>query len=242
MKRSTQDDGTVRCTNRLLLMIFISIAIQTIIYIGIGIGLFVVYDTHRHDINQLGSVPWGDMARDIKTTYLNMDKNAINDILTNSKNLTQKANLLIHTRGDPMLNKIDTVVAKAVRNTDLLDTAREIMYDTKKPLKEIVQLIDHSMTIDVKQIKYYLLQITKEMETIKVNKMIASISKIFKQVEASMTKENMDELTSFLHKFNHLLSQENTKLVHDLAEDADHSVQSINRLFKLFDTVKQSSV
>lgn len=242
MGRKSEDDGTIKCTNRLLLMIFLSITIQTFITCGVGIGLYIAYDNHRSDLNELGSVPWGDMANDLKSQYLNMDKNALNDIIKNSKNITHKANLLVHTHVETLAEDVSEITGKVKDNTDLFDVARVMMYDLKKPIAEAVKLIDHKNTMDLKEMRSILKKLVTQMDAIQINKLIVLIEDVLQGMKDNITPETISDIVNMIDKLNKAFNNKNTKLVHDLAEDADNSVKSINKLFSLFESVKKTPV
>lgn len=229
-----KDDGTVKCTNRLLIMIFVSLTLQTIIAIGLGAGLYMAYDNHRDDLNQLGAVPWGAMANDLKSQYMQMDKNAVSDIMKNAKNLTEKANTLVHTHGEDISSDLNTLTTKAVRNVDMVDMVRKMMLDVNKPLSEIVKLIDHKNTVDIKKLRETLLDFVTELDALHINKLILLSEELVEQLKTSLSPETIQDIGEIIDKANKLMNTENSKLVHDLAADADSSVRSINKLFSIF--------
>jgi hypothetical protein len=233
------DDGTIKCTNRLLMLIFIAIALQTILVVGLAVGLYIAYDNHKDTFHELGAVPWGNMAQDLKSQYMNMDKDAVNEIISNSKNLTQKANLLVHMHADTVATDVNILTKKAVQNTDLIDVVRTMLYDMKKPINELVQLIDRKNTIDIQSIREMLLKFTSKLDAMQLNRLLGLVETLLKHLEESLTPETFKEIGDIIDKIDGFMNNENSKLVHDLAEDADHSVKSINKLFSLFENVNK---
>ena len=59
---------------------------------------------------------------------------------------------------------------------------------------------------------------------------------------SQLTPGALQDVQDIIDKLNKFMSNENTKLVHDLAEDADSSVKSINKLFHMFGSVKKSKL
>lgn len=227
------------CITRLLTIITVLISLQTISMTIIIYGIYTVYDNHRHDLKALGSVPWGEMARQISEQYMSMDKNAINNIITNSNNLTQKANLLVHTKGDKMADNFHTLSLKTLSNMDLFDITRTLLIDLKNPIHEINGLLNKDNTANIKDIIDLLRSLTGKLDDIQLNELIKTVTDLAQKLMKDLSPETMAQITSIVQKVDSLINEENTKLIHDLADDADHTVQSVNKLFSIFDKNKK---
>lgn len=232
-----KDDHSKDCVTRLLTIITVFIAIQTISLGVIIYGVYTAYDRHKHDLNALGSVPWGDMANDLKSQYLHMDKNAINNIIKNSHNMTHKANLLVHTHGESIAEEINAVTKKASDNTDIIDLIRKMVYEVDKPIKEISDLISHQNMINIKEIVSTIANLTSKLDEIQLNKLVNIVIEILQKIMKDFTPETIQHISEVIKKMDSLMSEENNQLFHSLAEDTDHTVQSVNKLFKIFESV-----
>lgn len=233
------DDSTNKCTNRLLSMIFVAISMQTILFIGIAVGIYVAYDNHRGDLNALGDVPWGDMANDLREQYLSMDKNAINDILSNSKNLTSKANLLVHSHAEIIATDTMKITSKAADNTDLVDTVRKIIFDVQKPVDQLKLLINEENTINIKMLINTIKHFTEQLNEIEIKQLSDSIVKLIQKVLEGLNAEALQSLNTLLNELNMALKGDNIKLVHTLAQDTDKTIHSINGLIDLLGTLNK---
>lgn len=239
MVKYTKDDGTVKCTNRLLTLILVAISIQTILFIGLALGLYMAYDTHKHDLNALGAVPWGDMADDLKEQYLSMDKNAINDIIKNSKNLTNKANMLVHNHGDVIASDAMSITSKAAKNTDLIDVTRKILFDIQKPVKELGKLITHDNTVDIHTLIKTIRHISSQIDNIEVRKLADTILALLKKILNGLTPDALKSVEQLLKQLNEALKNENINTMHTLAEDTDKSIKSINSFLNLIGNINK---
>lgn len=239
MVKYTKDDGTIKCTNRLLTMILVAISIQTILFIGLALGLYMAYDTHKHDLNALGAVPWGDMADDLKEQYLTMDKHAINDIIKNSKNLTNKANILVHNHGETIATDAVTITSKAAKNTDLIDTVRKIIFDVQKPVTELGKLINHDNTVDIHTIIKTIKHLSSQMDNIQVKKIADTVLALLKKIMNGLTPDALKSIEKLLRQLNEALKNENINTMHTLAEDTDKSIKSINSFLNLIGNINK---
>ena len=234
-----RDDSTNRCSNRLLTMIFVAISLQTILFIGVAVGLYMAYENHRGDLNALGDVPWGDMASDLREQYLSMDKNAINDILTNSKNLTSKANLLVHSHAVTIAADTMKITSKAADNTDLVDTVRKIIFDVQKPVDQLKLLINEENAVSINTLITTVKHFTEQLDEIELKQLTDNIVKLIQKVLDGLNAEALQSLNTLLNELNLALKGENINLVHTLAQDTDKTVQSINGLIDLLGTLNK---
>lgn len=233
MVKYTKDEGTVKCTNRILSLILIAISIQTILFIGLALGFYMAYDTHKSDLNALGAVPWGDMADDLKEQYLSMDKNAINDIIKNSKNLTNKANMLVHHHGETIAFDAMEITSKAAKNTDLIDVARKILFDVQKPVNEIGKLVNHENTVDIHTVVKTIKHLSLQLESIEVKQLVDTLITLLKKLMDNLTPDALKSIETLLKQLNEALKNENINTMHSLAEDTDKSIKSINSFLNL---------
>lgn len=239
MVKYTKDDGTIKCTNRLLTMVLVAISIQTILFVGLTLGIYMAYDTHKHDLNALGAVPWGDMADDLKEQYLTMDKHAINDIIKNSKNLTNKANILIHSHGETIATDAVTITSKAAKNTDLIDTVRKIIFDVQKPVNELGKLITHDNTMDIHTLIKTIKHISSQIDNIQVKNIADTVLALLKKLLNGLTPEALKSIETLLKQLNEALKNDNIHTIHTLAEDTDKSIKSINNFLNLIGNINK---
>jgi len=227
------------CVTRLLTMITLFLGIQTVSMSIIIYSIYSIYDTHRHDLNAIGAVPWGDMANNLKEHYMSMDMDTINNIIDNSNNVTLKANLMMHTQGDEIFNNFHEISKKVSKNSDMIDMTRRIIYKINQPVENVRSLLNNDNTGDIKDTIKLAKDISKKIDKFKLNELINALIDLSKKFIDSMTPEMLKEVSSIVHKIDGLMNENNNKLVHDLAEDADHTVQSVNKLFGLFKTINK---
>ena len=227
------------CITRLLTIITIFIAVQTICMSVIIYGVYTAYDRHKHDLNAIGSVPWADMASQLSEQYLAMDKNAINNILVNSKNLTHKANLLVHTKGDRIAENFHDISRKTLDNVDMIDIVRKMLQSLNSPIEELNSLLNHDNTMNIKDIINVIQELSHKMDNLELNELIHVVKQLLEKLLKDLSPETMVQISSIVHKIDSLMNNNNTKLIHDLAEDADHTVRSVNRLFTLFKPINK---
>lgn len=227
------------CVTRLLTIITLFLGVQTVSMSIIIYSIYSIYDTHRHDLNAIGAVPWGEMANKLKSHYMSMDMNTINNIIDNSNNLTLKANLMMHTQADEMMTNFHSLSKKASKNSDMIDMTRNIIYRINQPVENVRSLLNNDNTGDIKDTIKLAKDISKKIDRLKLNELINTFIDLSKKFIDSMTPEMLKELSSIVHKIDGLMNNHNNKLVHDLAEDADHTVQSVNKLFDIFKNINK---
>lgn len=229
---------TPSCITQLLTIITILISIQTISMSVIIYGIYTAYDTHKHDLRALGAVPWGDMAQDFSSQYKSIDKDAISNIIKNSFNVTQKANLLVHTKADRIVNNLQNVSEKSLKSITMIDTIGNMIHELERPIKTISSFINKNNTRDMKDIIKNTQLLIYKLDTLEADKLIEICIELGKKIISNLSPDNMRKIISIVDKVDKLINEENTKLIHDLADDADHTVQSVNKLFKMFQNKK----
>ena len=224
------------CITRLLTIITMLIALQTASMSVIIYGVYTAYDRHKHDLNAIGAVPWGEMATQLSEQYMTMDKHAISHIIKNSKNFTHKANLLVHTKGDRIADNFHVLSEKTLNNIDIIDITRNMIQSLDSPVKEINRLLSHENTGDIKDIIKVMQVLSHKIDKLELNELITLITQLAQKLMKDLSPETMVQISSIVKKIDSLMNEENNKLMHDLAEDADHTAQSINRIFSIFKT------
>lgn len=223
------------CITQLITIITILISIQTISMSVIIYGIYTAYDTHKQDLHALGAVPWGDMALDFSNQYKSIDKNAISNIIKHSLNMTQKANLLVHTKADKIVNNLDNASETSVIS---IGYVRTMIRDLEDPIKRINGFVNKDNTHDMKDIIKNIQQLLHKLDDLQIEKLVNICIELGKKLVSNLTPTNIGKIISIVDKIDNLINKENTKLIHDLADDADHTVQSVNKLFKMFQNKK----
>lgn len=223
------------CITQMITIITILISIQTISMSVIIYGIYTAYDTHKHDLHALGAVPWGDMADDFSNQYKSIDKHAISNIIKNSFNMTQKANLLVHTKADKIVNNLDNVSETSVKTVGY---AIKMMQELEDPIKTINSFVNIDNTHDMKDIIKNTQLLIHKLDELQIKNLVNTCIELGKQLIGNLSPTNMGKILSIVNKIDKLINKENTKLIHDLADDADHTVQSVNKLFKMFQNKK----
>lgn len=234
-----KEEHKTTCITRLLTIITVLICVQTLSMSVIIYGVYTAYDRHRGDLMAIGNVPWAAMANDLREGYATLDKNTIQTIITNSHNLTQKANILIHTRADSLVENFHTMSVKGIQNMDIVDIVRKMVYTLQSPVKEINDLLDNDSTGDLKETIKLAKDISEKIDEMKLNDLINTMISLGQKMVKELKPEMLQEITSIVHKVDMLINKKNNKLVHDLAEEADHTVHAVNRLFELFKPINK---
>lgn len=223
------------CITQLITIITILISIQTISMSVIIYGVYTAYDTHKHDLHALGAVPWGDMAQDFSNQYNSIDKHAIASIIKNSFNMTQKANILVHTKADKIVNNLDNVTQTSLKS---IGDVTKMIHDLEDPIKTITSFVNKDNTHDMKDIIKNTQLLIHKIDDLQIENLVNICIELGKQLVGNLSPTNMAKMISIVDKIDKLINKENTKLIHDLADDADHTVQSVNKLFKMFQNKK----
>lgn len=206
------DDGTVKCTNRLLIMIVGILTVQMVIFGGLMIGILTVYEENKHTVVAISSLPWQSMANDVSAEYAVMDKHAFNAILDNTKNATNAAKNVMYQHATPIAEDVHQMSDKAKENADLIDTMRQLIFTIQQPVNEISKLFTHKGTMDVQV-----------------------IIELMKEILENMQKTNVHDVVD---KLNTLLAPDNTKLLLSLAKDSDDGFKNINKVVKTIEKLK----
>ena len=216
-------------TNRLLKWLIAFAGIQLSLLL-IGSSLLVIsLSENAPTIKKLGSIPWADIANDVTQQYQSMDKNALNQIISNSQNFTTRANYLVHHHGNRIVGGILQATSKISNNLDLVDVVRKLLYD-------LTPLINKDNSVDLKKTIDKLHSIADKVEPIDVNRFIAVLTTFLSKASNSMSPELLKELRFLSHEFRHFVDANNTKLIKNIVEDTDVSLKNFN---KLMDIVKR---
>jgi len=173
--------------------------------------------------------------------YMSIDKNAINVILKNSKNLTHRANILVHTHGYKILSDIDKASSKVAKNTDLVDSVRKIVYDIQQPLTQIKNVVTYENSVDVKKTLNQVSEIVGKINAIEVNRLIGVVIEFLEKIMKSMSPEMVKELVFIADKFNAFVSNDNTEKMENIVHDTDESMKSFTRIIDLFSKVPKQN-
>ena len=206
------DDGTIKCTNRLLIMVVGILTVQMVLFGGLMIGILNVYEENKHTVIAISSLPWQSMANDVSAEYAVMDKHAFNTILDNTKNATNAAKLVMYQHATPIAEDVHQMSDKAKENTDLIDTMRQLIFTIQQPVTEVSKLFSHKGTMDVQEIIELMKEILKNMEKTNVQVVV--------------------------NKLNDLLSPDNTNLFLSLAKDSDTGFKNINKMVRTIEKLK----
>lgn len=201
-----EDEGTLKCTNRLLMVIVVIMSLQFFIFGALMIGIASFYEDNKEVVVAVSSMPWQSMANTVSEEYAVMDKKAFNKILDNAKNITTNADLLVSLHATPMAEEAHEVTTKAKGNVDLVDTVRKLIFTLQKPIEEASKLVTHEETVNIK-----------------------TIISIAKQLLVKMDELKMIEIADKLNKF---LSKENMSLMETLAKDSDKMTKDADETFK----------
>ncbi len=123
---------------------------------------------------------------------------------------------------------------KSLQSITMIDMVDNMIHELKRPIKTISSFINKDNTHDMKDIIQGIQLLIHKLDRLQVEKFINLCIELGKKIIGNMTPTNMAKMVSIVDKIDKLINEENTKLIHDLADDADHTVQSVNKLFKMF--------
>lgn len=214
-----EDNGTLKCTNRLLMIIVVIISLQFFIFGALLIGIASFYEDNKEVVVAVSSMPWQSMANTVSEEYGLMDKKAFNKILDNTKNLTTNADLLVALHATPIAEEAHEVTTKAKGNVDLIDTVRKLIFTIQKPILEASNLVDHEQTVNIKTIIDIAKKILMKMDDMK-------ISDIAKKLDAFLSTENMSLIKT--------LAKDSDKLT----KDADVTFNNVNKIAEMLEKLR----
>ena len=166
ISKKRHDNSSSGCTNRLLTMILILLSVQTLMFLVLAISIYSAYENHREDLHAIGDVPWGKMAHDFHNQYKRVNPTDISAILTNTRNMTQHGNNLLHRHIENILVDTETVIGEAKDNKDIFTQARGIMFKIRKPVDNIAKLVDDDAVVDIHETIKLLRDISKKIDDI----------------------------------------------------------------------------
>ena len=82
-------------------------------------------------------------------------------------------------------------------------------------------------------------ELSHKIDNLEMRELIHVVKQLLEKLLKDLSPETMVQISSIVHKIDSLMNNNNTKLIHDLAEDADHTVRSVNRLFTLFKPINK---
>ena len=121
----------------------------------------------------------------------------------------------------------------------MIDIVRKMLQSLNSPIKELNSLLNHDNTMNIKDIINVIQELSHKMDNLELNELIHVVKQLLQKLLKDLSPETMTQISSIVHKIDSLMNNNNTKLIHDLAEDADHTVRSVNRLFTLFKPINK---
>ena len=149
--------------------------------------------------------------------------------------MTQKANILVHTKADKIVNNLDNVSQTSLKS---IGDVTKMIHDLEDPIKTITSFVNKDNTHDMKDIIKNTQLLIHKIDDLQIENLVNICIELGKQLVGNLSPTNMAKMISIVDKIDKLINKENTKLIHDLADDADHTVQSVNKLFKMFQNKK----
>lgn len=214
-----EDEGTLKCTNRLLMIIVVIMSLQFFIFGALLVAIASFYEDNKEVVVAVSSMPWQSMANTVSEEYAIMDKKAFNKILDNTKNITTNADLLVSLHATPMAKEAHEVTTKAKGNVDIFDTVRKLIFTLQRPIEEASKLVTHEQTVNIQTIISIARQLLSKIDELKITEIVGKIDKF-------LSKENMSLIKTL------------TKDSDKMTKDADVTFKNINKISEVVERLR----
>jgi len=215
------------CSNIWLGLIFVVLLLQAIVVLSAGVTTVLIYNSNQEKVQAWINLPWGDMAQSVDDGYAGLKAAPISGTFNNAYKSAAKLRSMLEFHDRTTMRKVQIVVDELMKNKDAISQIANITHETLPALKKINKVLADQPVKDITGVIHkanafmdFVSQDSKEgnknyqrvtgiadninhlVSPHNVERTIASIEKISKVMDSTLTTYNVNKTIDALSDFD----------------------------------------